>query len=47
MIKRAVTLVNALHITASVYINDDERGLHHDCQVWLEELTPHAPLGQC
>ena len=37
-------LVNAMHITASVFINDDESGLHHDYEVWLEELAPHEPL---
>jgi hypothetical protein len=37
---------NPLHITASVFINDDESGLHHDCEVWLEELAPHAPIDQ-
>jgi thiamine phosphate synthase YjbQ (UPF0047 family) len=36
-----------MHITASVFINDDESGLHHDYEVWLEELAPHAPIGQC
>src|SRR3954470_6630298 len=36
-------LVNAMHITASVFINDDESGLHHDYEVWLEKLAPHAP----
>lgn len=36
-------LVNAMHITASVFINDDETGLHHDYDVWLEQLAPHAP----
>jgi secondary thiamine-phosphate synthase enzyme len=40
-------LVNAMHITASVFINDDESGLHHDYEVWLEELAPHAPISQC
>jgi secondary thiamine-phosphate synthase enzyme len=35
-----------MHITASVFINDDERGLHHDCEVWLERLAPHAPVSQ-
>ena len=39
-----VTLVNAMHITASVLINDDESGLHHDYEVWLERLAPHAPI---
>ena len=33
-------------ITASVFINDDERGLHHEYEVWLEELAPHAPISQ-
>ena len=46
MIKRGLTLVNAMHITASVFINDDEYGLHHDYEVWLEELAPHAPIDQ-
>lgn len=36
-------LVNAMHITASVFINDEESGLHHDYEVWLEKLAPHAP----
>jgi thiamine phosphate synthase YjbQ (UPF0047 family) len=35
-----------MHITASVFINDDESGLHHDCEVWLEESAPHAPVNQ-
>ena len=46
MIKRALTLVSAMHITASVFINDDESGLHHDYEVWLERLAPHAPIDQ-
>ena len=46
MIKRVLTLVNAQHITASVFINDDESGLHHDYEVWLERLAPHAPIDQ-
>lgn len=37
-------LVNAMHITASVFINDDESGLHHDYDVWLEKLAPHEPV---
>ena len=36
-----LVLVNAMHITASVFINDDERGLHHDYEVWLEQIAPH------
>ena len=47
MIKRGLTLVNAQHITASVFINDDESGLHHDYEVWLEGLAPHTPTSQC
>jgi hypothetical protein len=46
MIKRALTLVNAMHITASVFINDNEGGLHQDYEKWLEELAPHAPTSQ-
>ena len=46
MIKRALTFVNAQHITASVFINDDESRLHHDYEVWLEELAPYAPSDQ-
>jgi thiamine phosphate synthase YjbQ (UPF0047 family) len=44
--KRALTKVNAMHITASVFINDDERGLHQDYDDWLEELAPHEPIGR-
>lgn len=39
-------LVNAMHITASVFINDDEPGLHADYEKWLEKLAPHAPTSQ-
>ena len=39
-------LVNAMHITASVFINDDERGLHKDLDSWLEKLAPHEPVAQ-
>ena len=46
MTKRVLTLVSAMHITSSVFINDDESGLHHDYEVWLERLAPHAPIGQ-
>jgi secondary thiamine-phosphate synthase enzyme len=38
-----LALVNAMHITASVFINDDESGLHHDYEVFLEKLAPHEP----
>ena len=43
-IKEGLCLVNAMHITASVFINDNESGLHHDYEKWLEELAPHEPL---
>jgi secondary thiamine-phosphate synthase enzyme len=42
-IREGMALVNAMHITASVFINDDESGLHQDYEVWLEALAPHAP----
>jgi len=45
-IKEGLCLVNAMHITASVFINDDESGLHKDYKRWLEELAPHAPLSR-
>jgi secondary thiamine-phosphate synthase enzyme len=41
-----IVLVNAMHITASVFINDDELGLHQDYEKWLEELAPHEPTSQ-
>ncbi len=43
-ITEGIALINAMHITASVFINDDERGLHHDYEVWLEKLAPHEPV---
>ncbi|NWF65361.1 MAG: YjbQ family protein [Chloroflexi bacterium] len=43
-IKEGMCLVNAMHITASVFINDDESGLHHDYEKWLEKLAPHEPI---
>lgn len=43
-IKEGLCLVNAMHITASVFINDDEAGLHKDYYKWLEKLAPHEPL---
>ncbi len=43
-IKDGLLLVNAMHITASVFINDDESGLHHDFAKWLEKLAPHDPV---
>ena len=44
-IREGICLVNAMHITASVFINDAESGLHHDYEVWLEKLAPHEPVG--
>lgn len=43
-VKEGLCLINAMHITASVFINDDERGLHHDFDIWLEKLAPHEPV---
>jgi secondary thiamine-phosphate synthase enzyme len=43
-IREGLALVNAMHITASVFINDDEPGLHHDYDLWLEKLAPHEPI---
>lgn len=43
-IKEGLLLCNAMHITASVFINDDESGLHHDYEKWLERLAPHEPV---
>ena len=45
-ITEGLCLVNAMHITASVFINDDESGLHHDFEIWLEKLAPHEPVSQ-
>ncbi len=45
-IKEGFVLCNAMHITASVFINDDESGLHHDFEVWLEKLAPEKPYSQ-
>src|SRR5215216_4608063 len=45
-VAEGLCLVNAMHITASVFINDNESGLHHDYEVWLEKLAPHAPTSQ-
>ncbi|MBI5601846.1 MAG: YjbQ family protein [Deltaproteobacteria bacterium] len=46
LIKEGLALVNAMHITASVFINDDESGLHQDYERWLEKLAPHDPVSQ-
>ena len=45
-VKEGIVLVNAMHITASVFINDNESGLHHDYEVWLEKLAPEKPHSQ-
>jgi len=45
-VKEGLCLVNAMHITASVFINDDERGLHQDFERWLEGLAPHEPISR-
>jgi len=45
-IREGLALVNAMHITASCFINDDERGLHSDFEKWLEELAPEKPYSQ-
>ena len=45
-IKDGLCLVNAMHITASVFINDDEKGLHEDFEKWLEQLAPHSPMSR-
>ncbi len=45
-ILEGLVLVNAMHITASVFINDNESGLHHDYEQWLEELAPHEPISR-
>lgn len=45
-IREGLVLINAMHITASVFINDNEPGLHHDYEVWLEKLAPEKPYSQ-
>jgi secondary thiamine-phosphate synthase enzyme len=45
-VQEGLVLVNAMHITASVFINDDESGLHHDYDKWLEKIAPHEPVSQ-
>ncbi len=45
-VREGLVLVNAMHITASVFINDDEHGLHQDYDKWLEKLAPHEPVAQ-
>jgi secondary thiamine-phosphate synthase enzyme len=45
-VREGLVLVNAMHITASVFVNDDEAGLHHDFEVFLERLAPHEPVSQ-
>lgn len=43
-VREGLVLVNSMHITSSVFINDNEAGLHHDFEVWLERLAPHEPV---
>jgi secondary thiamine-phosphate synthase enzyme len=45
-IREGLALINAMHITASVFINDDEGGLHQDYEMWLESLAPHEPVNR-
>ena len=45
-VEEGLVLVNSMHITSSIFINDDERGLHHDFEVWLEGLAPHEPVSR-
>jgi secondary thiamine-phosphate synthase enzyme len=45
-VSEGIALVNAMHITASVFINDDESGLHQDYDRWLEQLAPHEPISR-
>lgn len=45
-VQEGLVLVNAMHITASVFINDDESGLHKDYEKWLEQLAPHEPIAR-
>ncbi len=45
-VKEELALVNSMHITSSVFVNDNESGLHRDFEVWLEKLAPHAPVSQ-
>lgn len=45
-VREGLCLVNAMHISASIFINDNETGLHHDFQKWLEKLAPHNPIEQ-
>ena len=45
-IQEGMALINAMHITASVFINDDESGLHQDYERWLEQIAPHEPVSQ-
>ncbi len=45
-VREGLVLVNAMHITASVFINDDESGLHQDYEAWLEQLAPHEPVSR-
>ena len=45
-VSEGICLVNSMHITSSIFINDDESGLHHDFEIWLQKLAPHVPTKQ-
>jgi secondary thiamine-phosphate synthase enzyme len=45
-VSEGICLVNSMHITSSIFINDDESGLHHDFEIWLQKLAPHLPTEQ-
>ena len=45
-VSEGICLVNSMHITSSIFINDDESGLHHDFEIWLQKLAPHLPTKQ-
>ena len=45
-VSEGICLINSMHITSSIFINDDESGLHHDFEIWLQKLAPHLPTKQ-
>ena len=45
-VSEGICLVNSMHITSSIFVNDDESGLHHDFEIWLQKLAPHVPTKQ-
>ena len=45
-VSEGICLVNSMHITSSIFVNDDESGLHHDFEIWLQKLAPHLPTKQ-